>query len=269
MKRRVQTGIWVLLLAAVPLAAQGQGNFEFGFHYSRWSLNIIKGYIEDGLGSGLESTFRDDFLEEIQALHPDLTETGYDQTVDFDSEGNNFGVEVRWYPGGRTGSFSLGLSVEKTTMTVSIPTLAAEMDLSDGSTFTADADAEYFINPLSFHLSFRWDILPSQRVHPFVTAGFGAATGTALENSELTYGYSGERRAGASVELYSANDTKTLSELRDEMEDDEEDFFLPGFIPFVQLSLGVKGEITDSLSLVIEGGIWNGFILRGGVSFRL
>lgn len=269
MKKYINTALFIILLMTLTPALSAQENFEFGFHYSRWSINIIRGYIEEGLSEGLESTFRDDFLSELQAVHPDLSETSYNQEIEFDSSGDNFGFEVRWYPGGRTGSFSVGLSVEKTTMTISIPTLTADLELSDGTVFTADADAQYFINPLSFHLNCRWDILPTSRIHPYLTLGFGAATGAALDNSELSYAYSGERLTGIGSETYASAATKTLAELRDEMEGGEEEFFLPGFIPFIHLGLGLKAEVTESLHLLFEGGIWNGFILRGGVSFRI
>ena len=52
------------------------------------------------------------------------------------------------------------------------------------------------------------------------------------------------------------------------MEADGEDFFLPGFIPFIQINLGLKAEITDNLHLLVDAGIWNGFLLRGGIAFR-
>lgn len=246
---------------------QGQGKFEFGFHYSKWSLNIIKGLIEDALSENMESTFSDDFLTDIQQDYPGLSEDSYEQDVSFDSSGSNFGFEARWYPGGRHGSFSLGLSVEKTSMEV-IPKLSARMDMDDGSYYEADANASFIINPLSFHLSFRWDIIPSSPIHPYFTFGLGAATGTALDEAEFSYSYSGTYYEGGNSESYAGGETKTLTELKEDMEDEGEDFFLPGFIPFIQLNLGLKGEITDNLHLLVDAGIWNGFLLRGGIAFR-
>jgi len=75
--------------------ATAQGTFEFGFHYGRWSIDILRGVIEEGLSDGMESTFRDDFLADIQQDYPLLTDVGYTQDVSFDSSGNNFGFEVR------------------------------------------------------------------------------------------------------------------------------------------------------------------------------
>jgi hypothetical protein len=39
--------------------------------------------------------------------------------------------------------------------------------------------------------------------------------------------------------------------------------------PFVQLNFGVKGEITNNLFLLIDVGVWDGFLLRAGLGLRL
>ncbi|MFW6140671.1 MAG: hypothetical protein ACOC5S_04890 [Acidobacteriota bacterium] len=253
----------------VPTAL-AQGKIEFGFHYSSWSVDILRGLIEDKLGEGLESVLEDDFLSEIQNDYPYLEQESYEQNVSFDSSGDNFGFDLRWYPGGHNGSFSLGFSVEKTTMRVALTHVYARMDLQPDAYFDADASAEYIIKPLSFHLSFRWDLFPASRIRPYFTFGFGAATGTALEESELSYDYSGGLEIqGQTEESYSESESKTLEELRQELEDEGEEFSLPGFIPFFQLNLGLKGEITRNVHLLFDAGIWNGFMLRGGIGIRL
>ncbi|MBD3413478.1 MAG: hypothetical protein GF421_03480 [Candidatus Aminicenantes bacterium] len=260
--------VFVLFLLAPPVS--GKGNIEFGFHYSSWSMNFLRGIIEDMLGEGLESALEDDIFSAIQDDYPYLEQEYYEQDVSFDSSGDNFGFELRWYPGGHNGSFSLGFSVEKTTMRVALPDVYALMDLRPDGSFEADASAEFIINPLSFHLSFRWDIIPSSRIRPYFTFGFGAATGTALESAELSYEYSGELEIqGQITESYSEDVTKTLDELRQELEDEGEEFFMPGFIPFIQMNLGLKGEITENLHLLFDAGVWNGFLLRGGIAIRL
>jgi hypothetical protein len=264
--------IFVLFSAFVLLvpSASAQGKIELGFHYSDWSVNIIGGIIEDMIGDSLESTLENDILSEVQDHHSYLEKESYEQDVSFDSSGDNFGFELRWYPGGHNGSFSLGFSVEKTTMRLALNEIYAQMDLIPNGYFDADASAEYIVKPLSFHLSFRWDLFPASRIRPYFTLGFGAATGTALENSELSYSYSGELEVeGAIEESYSESETRTLDEIRQELEDEGKDFFLPGFIPFFQLNLGLKGEITKNLHLLFDAGIWDGFLLRGGIAVRL
>ncbi|MEW5901416.1 MAG: hypothetical protein AB1715_08155 [Acidobacteriota bacterium] len=277
MKERAYKLISILLFLSFisfPLPASGQGHWEFGFHYSRWSLNILRGVIEGGISDTLETELRDNILTDIQASHPTLVDVGYSQNVSFDSGGDNFGFELRWYPGGQNGSFSLGLSVEKTTMRVSLPDISASLDLQDQvssqtGSFQAAAGGEFLIRPLSFHLSIRWDIVPSARIHPYITLGFGAATGTALEEAEVTYFYAGELTIpGEPAEHYEDSYRKSLSELKDEMEAEGEDFFLPDFVPFIQLNLGLKAVLSRNVQLLFDAGIWDGFLLRGGVAFR-
>ena len=251
-------------------SVSAQGKIEFGFHYSGWSMNVLRGLIEGMLEDGLESALKDDFLSDIQGDYPYLEEESYEQNVSFDSSGDNYGFELRWYPGGHDGSFSLGLSVEKTTMRVALTDISAQMDLNPDAFFEAGGSAEFLIKPLSFHLSFRWDLFPSSRIRPYFTFGFGAATAAALENAELSYSYSGELNIQNQIhESYSESETKTLGEIAEEIEDDDEEFTLPGFFPFIQLNLGLKGEITRNVYLLFDAGIWDGFMLRGGLAVRI
>lgn len=268
-------GLFCLAWLSEPPVVKAQGHFEFGFHYSGWSINLLRSFIEDGLSSALESDLKDEFLSDIQADYPSLEESAYSQDVAFDSSGHNFGFEARWYPGGTNGSFSLGLSVEKTTMKIAVPEISASLSLRDNITaeeghFSAAASGEFLINPLSFLLSFRWDIFPSSVVHPYITFGLGAATGAALEKAELSYAFSGDLiLPGEPPDHYEDSFTKTLKEVKEELEEEGEDFFLPGFIPFIQLNLGLKAKLLPSVHLLVDAGIWNGFAIRGGLAIRL
>jgi hypothetical protein len=265
----------VLVGMTLPAQAQTKGHWEFGFHYSRWSVNLLRSTIEQGLSDALETDLRDQILEDIQDDHPYLMEKSYSQEVQFDSGGDNYGFEVRFYPGGETGSFSVGLSVERTTMRISLPEVSAGMTLTDGVTpqdahFSATSQGEFLFKPWSFHLSLRWDIFPSSVVHPYITLGLGAAAGSALEKAEVSYSYHGELSVpGAGSEQYSDSVSKSMKEIKDEMEAEGEDFFLPGFFPFVQLNLGLKAVITPNIHLLVDAGVWNGFLIRGGISVRL
>lgn len=279
MKRFKKIPILILPVLALvflfPKDAVAQGHFEFGFHYSRWNINILRSIVEEGLSEALETDLKDAFLTDIQEEHPSLFERYYSQNVNFDSSGNNFGFEIRWYPAGENGAFSMGLSLEKTTMEVTLSDVSANLELEDELTqktanFKGGASGSFLMKPLSFHLSLRWDIMPSSVVHPYITFGLGASTGTALESSELNYSYSGELNIeGEETEYFDGGDTKTLQELMDEMEEEGEEFFLPGFIPFIQLNLGVKAKIAQNLYLLVDAGIFNGFLIRGGIALRI
>jgi len=269
--------IFFLIFGLLFLAslASAQGHFEFNFHYGRWSLNILRSTIEDMLNEALENHLKKNFLEDIQANHPELVEKAYSQQVRFDSNGDNFGFEIRWYPGGEKGSFSLGLAVEKTSMKVALPELSAAFELQETvssrvANFAGNASGEFLIKPLSFHLSFRWDILPSSPVHPFITFGLGASGSNALEKSTLSYSYTGTLRiTGKPDEAYSGGETKTLQEFKNEREAEGEDFPIPGFFPFLQLDFGLKARLSRNFHLLISPGVWDGFLLRGGLSIRL
>lgn len=270
--------VWVLsfLFFFIPFSGSNlwaQGHFEFGVHYSSWSLNLIKSEIESAAGDIFEGGIKEQFLDDIQQDYPGLEEQFYDQDISFDSGGSNYGVEIRWYPGGHNGIFSLGLSLEKTHIKVFFPELSAQLDLKDPVTgkeafFTGDAqEVQFEMNPLSFHLSLRWDINPTWRVRPYITLGVGAATGTALEEATFSLAYTGVLSIEGETETYEGSETKSLKELKEELEE-EEDFTLPPVIPFLQLNLGLKGQLTQNLYLLVDAGIWNGFLLRGGASLR-
>jgi len=267
--------IFVVGFVRWPAEASPQGHWEFGFHYSRWSLNLFRSVIEEGVSDALETELRDKILGDIRADFPMLVEKSYSQQIQFDSGGDNFGFEVRYYPGGHTGSFSFGFSVEKTTMRVSFPDVSASLALENPVThqraqFAASSAGEFQIKPWSFHLSLRWDIVPSSIVHPYITFGLGAATASVLNDAVVAYSYSGDLDiSGQESRYYSDSASKTISEIKEEMEAEGKDFFLPGFVPFFQLNIGLKAVITPNIHLLMDAGIWDGFLVRAGIAVRL
>lgn len=283
MKRsRVATvGIFlgVVLFAAAP-AFPVKGHFEFGFHYGAWSVNILRGPIENMLSDALKTEFRDKFLEEIRKETPGFEQTDYSQKVSFDSGGNNFGFEARWYPGGENGSFSLGISVEKTKMKVSLPEVSASLVGRDSWTgesgsLSGKVNGELQISPLSFHLDFRWDFWPSARIHPYMSFGLGIAGASVYDNGTVNYNFQADFITPTKNEHYSDSSIKTFRQLEQEGKTDENgnpkpsDFKLPGFFPFVSSSIGLKAKITDNIHLLIDYGIFDGFLLRGGLAIRI
>ena len=274
---RIFLPVMALFFLLWPISLAAQGHFEFGIHYSSWSLDVLKSVIEEGINDLVEDGLKDEIMNSILEDEPGVEEVGYTQNISFDSGGNNWGFEVRWYPGGQDGSFSLGLSVEKTAMRVSLPDLSVNLTLLDldsgkSGNFQGNADgANFEVKPLSYHLHFRWDIVPRWKIRPFITFGFGIAdTNAVLENSLLDISFSGTATIeGEDPEVYDESVTKTLQELKEEAEAEGDDFFLPKVLPFLQFNFGLKGEITPNLYVLLETGIFNGFILRGGISIRL
>jgi hypothetical protein len=265
----------VLLLMSPTLSAQG--NFEFSFHYGSWGLNLLKGAID----SAASSVLKDQMIDSIKKNHPDVIQDSADSSASFDSGGHNFGFEFRWYPAGQDGSFSLGLAVEKTSMRVSMNGTAdlsvhfTDNGIVKSAGFNGQGSGEFMIAPLSFHFSFRWDILPSARIHPFITFGLGISPGSYLDDGTLTYSVQGDlHNPDGTTEHDADSGTKTLKDVRKEADDkalqEGKSSDIPfWFIPFVQLNIGLKAKITDNIHIIIDGGILDGFILRAGIAVRL
>jgi hypothetical protein len=265
-----------------PPTAGAQGTVELGFHYGRWSVNLLRPFIEDLVG-GLMDQIKDKMIDRIQKDHPELKEAAYDRDFEIDSGGPNFGFELRWYPGGENGPFSLGLDVEKTTMKIEIPRLTSSLLLEEEMTssqagFVADAGGAVTCRPLAFLLSFRWDILPTERIHPYLTFGLGLAGESAILDANLEYHFDGTLTTpDGGTEAYSESATETIRQIIDEDKQrkidegsNEKPFELPiHFLPFVQLHFGLKAVITKNLHALVDFGVLDGFVLRGGLAIRI
>ena len=283
--RALRFGLPAAVLAAVLLAApsaQAQGTVELGFHYGYWSVNLLKSVIE-GLADDFIGQIKEKQLDRIRADHPELREIGFRNDFSIDSGGPDFGFELRWYPGGEKGSFSLGLCVEKTTLRIGIPRVSTSLTLEDERTrlqgsFEASGGATMTSKPLAFLLTFRWDILPAFRIHPYLSFGLGMAGESAMLEATMDYHFEGtlSKPDGTSETIREAG-TKTVQQLMDEdrqrkidERSGEKPFSLPiNILPFVQLHFGLKGVITKNLHALVDFGILNGFLLRGGLALRI
>ena len=79
--------------------AHARGHWELGIHFSYWSVNVASTYIEQLIEGNIAA--------EVERYDPSKG------ALDFTSRGSNYGLEVRFFPGGKEGSFSIGLSYEK------------------------------------------------------------------------------------------------------------------------------------------------------------
>jgi len=266
--------VFAVLVGAPALMAQG-GHFEFSGHYGRWSLNILGNTAEKLLNDTLETELRDRILENIQGDYPGLTLTAYEQNLNFDSSGDDFGAGFRWYAGGHRGSFSLGLSVEKSSFKV-LPTATALMELQDQgtlqtATFDGAADATAIIKAVSFLVTLRWDIFPTKAVHPYLTFGGGVSTSKALDDSTVAYSYSGQLAGGAvTPQTVAGSETRTLRQLRDDaLADGSTNFPIPNFIPYIQFNLGLKARLTKMVHVLVDVGVFDGFMASAGLAVRI
>jgi hypothetical protein len=282
-KSLVAIVIAAFIIAAGPTAVSAKGKIEFGFHYGAWSLNVLKGVFE-GLAKDFAENMKDDMFKDLQDEYPDreIRERDFRNDVNFDSGGNNFGFELRWYPGGENGSFSLGLAVEKSTFRIGPLDINSGITFEDAATleqaqFEGQGTSKVTAKPLAFMMSFRWDIFPTSRVHPYFSFGFGIAGGSALDETVIDYNFQGTASfPNEDPETIQESGHKTLLQLKQESteppeegEEEKEPFEYPNFFPFFQIHFGLKAKVTSNIHLLVDAGVFDGFILRGGIAIRL
>lgn len=243
---------------SVPSSEEIWEKFEVEVHYGQWSVDMIKGAFEDELNDRMGKEIRDEFSSQIREFHPYLVKTSHEETLAFDSGGWNTGMEVRFYPGGREGAFSLGFSLEKTRMRLTVQGPVKQV-YADGSYAEVESEGYVILNPFSTNLSFRWDMRPSWRITPYIVFGFGLAA----MNGEVGYSYAGTYNWGGPQEAVNDSQVKNLKEAEEDME-----FNIPNVFFLFQANLGLRAQIIPHLHVRIETGIWDGFILRAGLAFR-
>jgi len=232
--------------------------WELEVHFSSWSVDLIKGLFEADLNREAGEEIRNELFDQIASSHPGLRKTNHEQKISFDSGGSNYGFEARFYPGGERGFFSLGFSLEKTKIRLSLEG-PAKQEFSDGSYAQINATGYIETNPLTTNFSFRWDFKPSWRVTPYFVFGVGLAS----LKGELGYVYSGTYRWAGFEESLENSKTKTFVEFNEESDTD-----IPNFFLLIQSAFGVRGEIHQGICLKAEAGFWNGFLLRFGLAYR-
>ncbi len=237
---------------------QKGGHWEIGVHYSWWSVNLLKGLFESKLTEELGKSIQNEIVKQSGMIQAGLVKLSYAQTLAFDSSGSNTGFEIRYYSRGRAGTFSLGLAFEKTYIKLAL-TGTAEQDYLSGASAAVNVNANVALSPFTTNVNFRWEIGANQSLTPFITLGLGFAplSGT------VSYAYNGTYKAGALQQSLGGSKEQTFDELAADI-----DFKVPSIFILFQLDLGLKAELAKGLFLSGEAGIWDGIILRGGISYR-
>jgi hypothetical protein len=226
----------ILFIVSLALASSAQGQWEIGIHYSTWGTSYFGINTEDRLPDAFDS---------------------YNGPLNFDPHGRNYGIGIRYIPGGKHGSFSLGFSYDRNYFNADISGSYSE----GGNTFTGTGDIK--LVPHSFNLDFRWEIIPTSRIHPYIGFGFGAgplngtATLTTVTRNDTT---------GATT---TQTETLTLREAIKNIEEKNDiDLSFIGAFPIVYANVGLRGEIVDGLYALGEIAFYDGFIGRAGISYR-
>ena len=240
--RRFYVGMLMVLFLFSGL--QSKGNWEIGIHYSYWTLNVA------------ESFFENNFTPDIEEYDPDKGD------LNFDSNGSNYGFVIRFFPGGKNGSFSIGISYERNNFYLDFAGSYSDIN-NDGNPYDVSASGSMDLFPHSFNLSFRWELWPSKKIHPFIGIGLGAGVleGNVKYHSVKTTYLPGD------TDIDVTDEDLTLKEALEELEDEGDGFPL-GFFPIINFHIGVRGEVIPNLYLLGEIAIYDGFIIGAGIAYR-
>jgi len=245
-------------LGDFEVTADRSGHWEISVHYSKWSVNLIKTLFEGKLKNELGDEIQNQILKKSEAIQPGLVKLNYANGLAFDSDGSNYGVEVRYYARGRAGTFSLGFGLDKTDIALNLNG-AVRQEFTNGGIATVDAKSALVMSPFSWHVNFRWEMGQAARFAPYFVVGFGFApfTGT------LTYSFTGTYQNGAFQQSITSDESKSLDQWSQDV-----DVSIPDILVILQLNFGIKAELYRGLALIGEAGIWDGFVLRGGLAYR-
>jgi len=240
--KKILIPFFLVLLLSIQIHSQGK--WVIGLHYSKWSINVVKPMVEENVTDAFE-----DFD----------TSKG---NLNFDSNGNNFGFEITYFPKGEEGSFSIGISYERNNFKGKLEGNYTETD-DFGNSIKVVGLGSFDLQPHSFNLNLCWDLWPKSRVHPYIGFGFGIGPLNGdLELNTTTTTYYPDHTL-----VEETKDKKTLKEAINELDDEDEGFPL-SFFPIIHLKLGLKGEVVNNVYLFTELGIYDGILFRGGLSFR-
>jgi hypothetical protein len=234
------------------------GKLEIEVHYGYWTMDLFKGLFEGDLVDELSDEIADEITDKIGDSGHHINQVRQEHGLVFDSSGSDYGFELRFYPGGRYSSFSLGVSIEKMHMKATVEG-PVTVNYDDGSYAEMSSIGIIDLNPLFTNLSFRWDFKPEWFVTPYFVLGLGIA---AL-NGEVSYEYTGTYYYSGGTENHQDSDSRSVKEA-----EEDTDVNLPNILPLLQINLGVRAEVIPHLHLRAEAGIWNGLILRGGLAFK-
>lgn len=235
-----------------------EGKLEITFHFGSWSLNPIKGTFEDELTQSLANELRREVTNQAGSYAQNLVRGDFTHTLAFSTRGSNYGIEIRYYPKGKKGQFSLGFSLEKTNMTMSVAGLVNQV-FTDGTYGEVDALGTLELKPFSTNLSFRWDMVPKWIVSPYFVFGLGLAP----LNGTVSYDFTGTYYWSGGTASLSDSGTKTFRE-----SEEGSGFNLPNILIVGHVAFGLRANIASGFVLVVEGGFWDGIVFRGGLGYR-
>ena len=241
------------------------GKLQIGIHYGPWTLKPFSNYFEDDLLREISKEIRERVNNAIFGSIPwGGLVTDYDDELVFGTSGHNIGFEIRFYPKGPEGSFSLGFSLERTKIKIKAEGPINQYYI-EGASSTVEGLGYITTDPLTMNLSFRWDTNPSWRVSPYFVVGFGLATLL----GEVGYEWTGSYQYKNIIEQTDGSDTLTFQEVEWQTGKSFSESFtnIPNIFYLFQLNVGVRARITPNFFINGEFGFWDGMVFRAGVSY--
>lgn len=236
------------------------GHWEIELHYSRWGLEPVLSLFEKNLKKRIGTEVREEITEYLSSRYGSLTVSGYDEQLILQVEGWNEGFGLRYFSKGTSGSFSLGFYVERTHLRFK-SSGSIRQDYSNGSSAEVEAEAFIQADPVCGHISFRWDFNPRSRLTPYFIFGLGFGP----LNGRMGYLYTGIYKFYGYQESIRDSQDKSFKEWQQE----EGSHIHLEKIILLQTCFGLRLELFRGLSFLLEAGIWDGFLVRGGLAFRL
>ncbi len=246
-------------VSVAQAVAEPGGHWEINGHYSYWTINPILSVFESKLSEKLGNEMQNEIDKKLSQSHAGLVGAKFTPNLKLDSNGSNYGLELRYFVSGWAGTFSLGVSLESTSLSLSL-TGTPEQIFTNGTVADANVTAEMKTVPVfTTDFSFRWEI-GQGRVRPYFVlgVGFGKLDGTFSYSYTGTYHYSSLQEA-----IPAASVTKDFATLSQDI-----DFTIPKLFVVLQLDFGLKIDLVKGFSLLGEAGLWDGLLLRGGLAYR-
>ncbi len=238
--------------------AEIDDKIEAEFHFGSWGVGPARKLIEDSGGDALAERIRDEVTDVIRGLGAPAVLKTFTDTLALTAEGTNPGFALRFYPAGRNGVFSVGVSYEKTSLKFGFKGEVKNIYV-DGTTATVSGEASANTAPWTLHMDFRWDFMGEARVTPFFVLGVGVGA----FKGNVRYNFTGLYETPFGSRTVEVGEDLTFKEAAQKW-----DVSIPSYIPFIHLGGGLRVRIVAGLSLNAEAAIWNGFLLRGGVAYR-
>ncbi len=225
--------------------------YTVSISYGMWSLwfgeNIIENLIEDSI--------KNDLQEQIQEDFPDRELGEYSQDINVDSSGGGFSFQLRFYPKGEKGVFSFGILYYKTNTKVDLNGNVVQYFVPQEDYIELNADGYLELNYSAFMMDLRWDMLPSKKIRPYISFGIGLSP----LKGRIVFNGRGESVIDGKKDSYDYNEDEELENIED----------IPtSILPVVQLLFGIRGDLVEHLSIFADAGVWNGFMVKVGLSFN-